>query len=123
MVSGFFDYGLYQLGSWTAGENPIFPGSISFGDESTAFNSSNYYLGSEFLRKPISWSFFNNNPVGNVVVLSTEGNGSNFQELGLSQGDAIGSDVLTRDFSAAGLKNNTFEIEITQTIRYSRPGE
>lgn len=116
----FTDYGLAQLGSFMTGAAPSTPQYMAFGFGSDAFIGSQAYLGSEFLRKSITWSFSENNARGTVSLASTEANGSNIQEFGIAQGASLGSDVMARILSAIGEKNNTFDVDISFSTKFRR---
>lgn len=117
----FTDYGLIQLGSFTKGDNPTYPNYLCFGSDSS-IDLSKSYMGSEFYRKAITWSWSGNRPKGYASLLSTEGNGSVVYELGVAGGSvSLGSTLYIHDSSAVGEKNNTFDVSVTFEVRYSRP--
>lgn len=116
----FTDYGLRQLGSFIAGLSPTYPGYIGFGAGSLVFTGDENYLNDEFLRKSVTWTFFENKPVADVTIATTEANGSVFNEFGLGQGASTGSDLYSRDFSAIGTKNKTFDVDHSVTIQFRR---
>ena len=116
----FTDFGLEKIGSYIIGDVSIYPGSMAFGNSGSAFIGSQAYLGGEFYRKKVSWTF-GADPTATVTISSTEGNGNYFNELGLVGGVTLGSDIFSRDLSAIGSKNNTFDVDISMTVRVRRP--
>lgn len=116
----FTNYGLEQFGSYMIGAAPSNPDYMAFGFGSDAFIGTQAHLGSEFLRKSITWTFFENSARGTVSLSSTDANGSNIQEFGLAQGASVGSDVMARVLSAIGEKNNAFDVDISFSTKFRR---
>lgn len=113
----FTDNGLEKLGSFLAGEDPTPPNNVAFGTGSSGFIGSESYLNNEFYRKSLTWGFYNGRPRGQIILTSTDANGSNIQEFGLGTGSTgvAGSNLYTRNSTAIGVKNNTFDVEISFT--------
>lgn len=118
----FTNYGLEKLGSFMANDTPTPPDYLVLGTGSGGFVATNNYLDDEFYRKSITWTFFENRARGNITITSTEANGSNIQEFGLGVGSsgAVGSDLYTRNLSAIGEKNNTFDVDVSFTPVFRR---
>jgi hypothetical protein len=54
-------------------------------------------------------------------LLTTDAVGSNIQEIGLGTAvTPLGSDLWTRELSAIGLKNNTFDVDVKFDIEFRR---
>ena len=118
---GWTDYGFIQLGSFLKGDGPSYPDYVEFGTGSRLFTGSYNYLEDGILRKQITWRWAGNNAQATAVLLTTDGNGSNFNEIGMGTGSLVGSNVFTRDLSAIGDKNNSFSVTTTFETRFSRP--
>ena len=116
----FTDYGLIQLGSYIKGDVPTYPSYLEFGQGSGVFSGSTPYLNSGFMRKPIVWTWTGTIPVGNVVLLTTEGNGSTVNEIGIGPGSIVGSNIFDRELSAIGDKNSTFSTTLTFNVMFRR---
>lgn len=118
---GWNDYGIYQLGSFVKGDNPSTPTYMEFGAGSTSFTGSTSYLQNGFLRKELTWRWVGNNARASTQLLTTDAVGSNIQEVGIGNGSVVGSNLYTRDLSAIGDKTNTFTVDMSVEMRFSRP--
>ena len=116
----FEDYGLINLGSFTRGLAPAFPGSMVFGTGSQTFSGSNPYMTNEWLRKVISWSWNGNDPQGEVLFSGYEAVGSVINEVGISDSSSLGSNLWARDIAAVGSKNPNSSLDILFTVRFRR---
>lgn len=114
------DYGLGRLGSWTIGSAPTNPLYIALGQGNSAFVGSENYLNNELFREAVSWNFFQGNPQATVTIPTTSANGSILNEFGLAASSSLGSDLDTRNLSAIGSKNNTFDVNLSLTTKYRR---
>jgi len=120
IIIAFTDFGLIQLGSFIVGDSPTTPQYMAIGIGSTVFDGAENYLGSEFLRKTITWSTFENIPQGNVAISTIDANGSFIRELGMGQGASLGSDLYSRNLSSIGEKNSTFDVNVVFEVRFER---
>ena len=109
-----------ELGSFVMGLNPDFAGSMVFGTGTSLFSNTTYYLDDEFGRKEINWSWNGTDPRGNVILGTTEQNGSYFGEIGLGSSDTLGSDLWTRDPTAVGSKFSTYSLEFQFDWRFRK---
>ena len=117
----FTDYGLIQLGSFTKGDSPSYPSFTEFGQGSLSFDGTQNYLENGFLRKAITWRWNGTKPQGTAILLTTDGNGSTINELGIGVGSIVGSNLYNRELSAIGDKNESFTVTLTFDVDYRRP--
>ena len=96
------------------------PKYIEYGS-GTSITSSDTELESAFLCKSLAWSQVGSNSLFEVTLLSTECNGSDINQIGLSATNIVGStDLFLKDYSFISLKNNTFEIQVEGEIQIER---
>lgn len=118
---GMNDYGLIQLGSFMKGDSPSYPNYMEFGTGSLSFTGSTSYLEGGFFRTPINWRWNGTKPVAYAQLLTTDAVGSNIQELGIGNSSSVGSNLFTRDLSTIGDKTNSFTVDVSVEMRFSRP--
>ena len=117
---GFTDYGFQQYGSFTVGLSPSNPNYMEYGLGRSFFNGSVNYLDNGFLRKEISWRFNGRNVTGLSSLNTNEAVGSIINEVGIGNGVTIGSTIWSRDVSAIGEKTNSYSVDVTFDVRFSR---
>jgi len=117
----FLDNGLIQMGSFIRGENPTPPNYCEFGVIGSDVEVGSPHLGSGLIRKPISWDLRGTDPVGLAELTTLDLNGSVIHEIGIAPGSEVGSNLYTRDLSAIGSKNNTFNVQVNFEVRLRRP--
>ncbi len=119
---GITNTGIYQLGTLLTGVGSLYPTYMGFGTGSDTFVGTETSISGEFFRKAITWTTTGLYPKYTVEISSLEGNGSEFNSLGLLDGSTIGSDNLWQyDETYIGSKNNTFNSQIEGEFFIRRP--
>ena len=115
----YTDNGLLELQKFLRDDSPVNPTYLTIGSDTTPIVGDENIadIGSEFIRKIISWQQTGIYSKYNVQLTSTEANGSYINRIGLVTGATIGSDVLTTlDYSIIGEKNSSFNVQVEGEI-------
>ena len=119
----YTDTGLYRIGQLIQGKSSLYPSHAGFASGSAAVTGSETSLGSEFLRKSVTWTDSGNtSSIYTVEISNLEANGSNINSTGLFDNASIGSgNMHTYDLSFIGAKNNSFNVQVQGEVIISRP--
>ena len=115
------DNGLENVGSFFRDLTPVPPRFLEFGLGSETVNLGSENLVDGFIRKELEWFVSGVDSKAITSLTTLEGNGSNITEVGLGAGSEVGSDLYTRDLSAIGDKDNTFDVTVSLEMRIRRP--
>jgi len=119
---GWTDTGIYRHGQLLQGKSTLYPTHLGYAQGSDTFVGTETALGSEVIRKTVSWTNSGLYSLYTSELSSLEANGSNIKTVGLSDNSAIGSGNLwTYDESFIGSKNNSFNVQVEGEAIFRRP--
>jgi hypothetical protein len=106
--------GIEIFGDLLRGDSTDKPVYLSFsGTDATVFDEGLTTLGSEFIRKPVSWAKSGIQSQFTVELSSTESNGSYIKSTGLHTGSGLESaDTFSYNESFIGSKTSSINIQV-----------
>lgn len=123
------DGGILELQSFTRTGTGSYPNYMFFGRNDTlgsVFTGTEtislFGSGSDFIRKSVTWSKTNLTSVCEINLTTTDCTGSIITHLGLVNGTSLGvGSMLSLHSTSIGSKNETFEVQVTGEMVYTRP--
>lgn len=119
---GVVDKGIETTGALIRGDGTAKPIQLSFsGLDASTFDEGKVVLGSEFIRKDVSWGKTGIQSQYTVQLDSTEANGSYINSIGLHTGSVLnGSDLYSYNESFIGSKTSAINVQVEGELIISR---